>query len=84
LELFTRGFKDNYFISNELYYFYRTKTKKIGLNYFMEQEFWRDIVIRNSDPASTYQSDLIRTRVSPVTKLRIFSKYLLLRALNRI
>jgi hypothetical protein len=50
----------------------------------MEQEFWRDIVIRNSDPTSTYPSDLIRTRVSRVTKLRIFSKYLLLRALNRI
>ena len=84
LELFTRGFRDNYFVSNELYYFYRTKTKKMGLNYFMEQEIWRDIVIRNSDPASTYQSVSIRTRVSPLTKLRIFSKYLLLRALNRI
>jgi glycosyltransferase EpsE len=84
LELFTRGFRDNYFVSNELYYFYRTKTKKMGVNYFMQQEIWRDILIRNFDPTSTYQSDLIRTRVSPVTKLRIFSQYLLLRALNRI
>ena len=84
LDLFTRGFRDNYFVSNELYYFYRTKTKKTGMNYFMEQEIWREILIRNFDQISTYHSDLIRTRVSPATKLRIFSQYLLLRALNRI
>lgn len=84
LELFTRGFKDNYFVSNELYYFYRTKTEKMGVRYFMEQEIWRSILIRNFDPASTRQTVSIRTRISPVTKLWIFSKYLLLRALNRI
>ncbi len=84
LELFTRGFRDNYFVSNELYYLYRTKNEKMDLNYYMEQEIWRDIIICNFDPASTHQPVSIRTRISPVTKLWIFSKYLLLRALNRI
>lgn len=84
LELFTRGFRNNYFVSKELYYFYRTKTEKMGVNYYMEQEIWRNILIRNFDPTSTYQSVPIHTHVSPIIKLKVVSKYLLLRALNRI
>jgi glycosyltransferase involved in cell wall biosynthesis len=82
LDLFVRGFKDNYFISKKLYYYYRTSTKKTPFKYFMKEEYWREKVKQNALTQSKIE-EKEKILLTYYTKGSIFFRYLLLRFIGR-
>lgn len=83
LDLFLRGFDHNYYISKNLYFFYRTSARSTKLRYFIDEELWRKTVIKHQKS--------VQLNIEGISQMRRFDlqlslgvKYFLLRFLMRI